>query len=298
MYVIWWHKPRQVTCPTVLREDRLPLISYMYLASRLSGKIPTSKFGMFRLPRPELEKLVYFEDGEPPFEAHQTTAGICRPHSEHSSTTGRFKLRSYTESFQRSNEDHEFMPQDPETEVNSELKRLAEEALPLYPLLRDRFLRNEKDSSGRTYHLPYIDELVQSHSLNWPNNGLLRRTQSLIMGMVLLGASMAYGAIRVAAWNYFFPSSLEQLFWWMSSIWVTACAAFWLITNLLVHVVPLINRIWIAYNERRLGRLGTVVITLLCILCGVSYILSRAYIVVEAFVSIRKMPRGVYEMPV
>lgn len=106
---------------------------------------------------------------------------------------------------------------------------------------------------------------------------------------------MAYGAIHVAAWNYFFPTPLEQLFWRMSSVWVTFCAALWLVTNLLARAFPLIDRTWVAYNERRLGRLNAMISTLLCLLCGVSYIVSRIYIVGESFVSIKIVPRGVYD---
>jgi hypothetical protein len=60
---------------------------------------------------------------------------------------------------------------------------------------------------------------------------------------------------------------------------------------------PFIDRIWVAYNERRLGWLGTIVITTLCIMCGVSYIVARAYLVVEAFASISEVPEDVYKTP-
>jgi hypothetical protein len=43
------------------------------------------------------------------------------------------------------------------------------------------------------YLIPHATELVQPHALDWPNAGLLRHVQSLIMGMVLWGASMVYG---------------------------------------------------------------------------------------------------------
>jgi len=80
-------------------------------------------------------------------------------------------------------------------------------------------------------------------------------------------------------------------------VWVTFCAAFWLMTNLLAHLFPFVDRIWVAYNERRLGWLGTGVISILCILCGVSYIASRAYLVIESIVSIREVPKEVYATP-
>jgi hypothetical protein len=285
MYVLWWHKPRQVESPTTLKGEELwPLVVYMYLASQISGKLPMGTFAKSRVATPELVMLAYFEDGETVDETHP-------------GRNGRFGLRPATE---HSSQEREPSSPIPDNEIKSEQIRLAAEAVMLYPALRSRFTRIPRGPARQdhAYSIPYTAELIQSHCHDWPNNGLLRRTQSLVMGMVLWGASMAYGAIHVAAWNYFFPSQLEQLFWHMSSIWVTFCAAFWLVTNLLAHIFPLIDRVWVAYNERRLNWMGTGVITLLCILCGVTYIASRGYIVVEAFISIRKVPKEVYQTPI
>ena len=285
MYILWWHKPRQVTSPTLLKGDWLPLAAYMYLASRMSGKVPQGVFAIFRVRTPELEKLAYFEGEETRSEDHDPVGcnNTAQPRA-----SGHLGTRPNTQHSER----------DPETETGSEMRRLAEEALLLYPILRTRFTpARERATTSSTHSIPHVTELVQSHALDWPNDGLIRRTQSLIMGMVLWGASCAYGAIHVAAWNYFFPSEIEQLFWRLSSVWVTFCAAFWLVTNLLAYVFPFIDTIWVAYNKRSLDWLSTAVITLLCILCGASYIVSRAYIVVEAFVSIRSVPKGVYDTP-
>lgn len=89
----------------------------------------------------------------------------------------------------------------------------------------------------------------------------------------------------------------RKLLWHLSSVWVTFRAAFWLLIHLLAYFLPDIDRIWIAYNERRLGWFATGIITLLCVLCGVSFIWSRAFLVVEAFVSIRMVPKAVYDTP-
>lgn len=91
------------------------------------------------------------------------------------------------------------------------------------------------------------------------------------MGMVLWSAPMVYGAIYVAAWDYFFLTRTERLFWNLGLAWVTLCAAFWLFTHLLAYHYPVIDRIWVAYNERRLAKVTTIVITILCMLCGASY---------------------------
>lgn len=283
MYVIWWHKPRQVETPTLLKGDWLwPLAMYMFLASRMSGETPRGRRGSLKNPVPQLQPLAYVEKSSYSIDIRRET--------ESESTHGVFRLRG---------DDRE--PASPmlRDDVKSRQWQLAAKAISLYPALQARLTPGERDSplSPPVDFGPYIDELVQTHAPDWPNAGLLRRTQSLIMGMTLWGASMAYGAIHVAAWGYFFPTDLEQLLWRLSSVWVTFCAAFWLLTNLLAHFFRFIDKVWVAYNDRRLGWFGFGLITLLCVLCGVSYVVSRAYLVIEAFVSIRRVPADAYETP-
>lgn len=283
MYVIWWHKPRQVESPTLLKGDRLwPLAMYMFLASRMSGRSPPGRRGSLVTPVPELQALAYVKD---------SSLGNADESSGLESIEGYFRLRG---------DDH--VPASPlaEDHVQSQQRQLAAQAVSMHPALRAKFTTSGQTSMvpQSTHLLPCLDEYLQPYALDWPNGGLLRRTQSLIMGMTLWGASMAYGAIHVAAWNYFFPTTLEQLFWHLSSVWVTFCAAFWLLTNMLAHLFPFIDRVWIAYNKRKLSWFWFGVVTLLCIVCGVSYIVSRAYLVIEAFVSIRLVPSDVYRTPV
>jgi len=213
----------------------------------------------------------------------------------HTLTGGHFRPRP-----QLSPANHTRMPSSPgpEIETRAALLQLAAECVNLHLATCLRFIKSTDEASAQMpYFISYATELVQSHSLDWPNAGLLRRTQSLVMGMVLWGASMIYGAIHVAAWDYFFPTSLEQLFWRLSSVWITFCAAFWLVTNMLAHAFPIIDRVQVTYNERRLGWFGTSLITILCAMCGASYTVARAYLVVEAFTSMREVPTDVYRTP-
>ncbi|KAH7564337.1 hypothetical protein BM1_01384 [Bipolaris maydis] len=218
--------------------------------SRTAVGLPTTlleeKLAIFRSVTSELAKLAYFED-------RNVTSYILRPRPN----------------IQIVNQEAETASCNSPMEATSELQSRAEKAIKLYPVLKGHFHPVfETECSEPSYKIPEVTELVQPYAIDWPNDGLLRRTQSLVMGMVLWGASMAYGGIHVAAWNYFFPTRLEQLFWRMSSVWVTFCVAFWLVTNLLAHVFPLIDRIWNAYNQRTLSILSTAFITTLCVLCG------------------------------
>ncbi|PVH99833.1 hypothetical protein DM02DRAFT_528246 [Periconia macrospinosa] len=281
MYVVWWHKPRQVTAPTLLPADGLwPLVAYMYSASRLSGQRPDGIRGMIMHAKPELKKLAYIEGSD----------------SNGANNNGRFVPLPQKDAIQQE-EAEIFTSEDEEFQTR---RQLANEAVMQYPAIRERFKEpknRQKDTGKAQYLLPYSTELVQPYSLNWPNAGLLRRTQSLVMGMTLWGASMVYGAIHVSAWKYFFPTYAEKLLWHLSSVWVTFCAGFWLSIHLLAYFFPVIDRIWNGFNQRRLGWFATSVIFLLCTICGVSFVGSRAYLVIEAFVSIREVPTEVYDTP-
>lgn len=195
MYVIWWHKPRQVASPTILKGEWLwPLAAYMFLASRMSGEAPTGMMYMFRNATPELKKLAYCEESSDEEEVQQI---IHRQDTVDTLTGGHFRPHP-----QLSSANLTRMPSSPgpERETRAALLQLAVECVNLYPALRSRFIKSTDEASTQiSYFIPYAIELVQPHSLDWPNAGLLRRTQSLIMGMVLWGASMAYGAIHVAA---------------------------------------------------------------------------------------------------
>lgn len=70
-------------------------------------------------------------------------------------------------------------------------------------------------------------------------------------------------------------------------MWVIFYAAFLLLIDTLAHLFPLIDSIWVSYNQCKLHCFGFGLIPLPCILCCLSYTVSRAYLVAEAFVSIR-----------
>ncbi|EUC41707.1 hypothetical protein COCMIDRAFT_40165 [Bipolaris oryzae ATCC 44560] len=180
MYILWWHKPRQVTSPTVLKGNLMPLIAYMYMTSRMSGKQPQGKLAIFRSSTPELEKLAYFEDDNVPTDTCGDRQGL---NTTRLSTTGRLRPRP---NIQIVNQEPEAAPCNSPMEATSELQRLAEKALQLHPVLTDHFHPvPEREFPEQTYKIPEVAELVQSYAIDWPNDGLLRRTQSLVMGMVL-----------------------------------------------------------------------------------------------------------------
>jgi hypothetical protein len=180
--------------------------------------------------------------------------------------------------------------------------QLAAEALRNYPILRERFTpisEKHQNSPGTQYLKPVVEELVTRYSSNWPTPTLLKRsaTEGKKMGMVLWCASMAYGAVHVAAWNYYFPSRAEAILWKFSAITISASGLIWLLINGLAHKSRYWNAYWGRFVKMKCSWFSYAVIGFLATVCGVAYVLGRLFLVVEAFVSIRRLPLAAYATP-
>jgi hypothetical protein len=116
--------------------------------------------------------------------------------------------------------------------------QLAIEAIRKYPTLRGRFSSlNSNHPSHNSYFKTSVEELVTNYSSNWPSPTLLKQSQTegKKMGIALWCASIAYGAVYIAAWNYYFPSRAEAILWKFSAICITASGFIWLLINGLAH---------------------------------------------------------------
>ena len=100
-----------------------------------------------------------------------------------------------------------------------------------------------------------------------------------------------YGGIHLAAWNFDFATNVEYLLWKVAAIIIMGgfCAVavlsnlnhyYWLLHHRLPH--------WIRINI--IGNLYCILFVLLVIF----YFLSRTYLVVESFISLRHVPIGAY----
>lgn len=116
------------------------------------------------------------------------------------------------------------------------------------------------------------DDCTNRLSLQSGASGLENSVWVNITGSVIC---LAFAALHIAAWNFYFPSSTEQLLWRFSSVMCTV-----LVTAHVAFVVLLDTREW---HERALG----IIMSL--------YVLVRTYMFVEMFVSLRAVPESVYQ---
>jgi hypothetical protein len=109
---------------------------------------------------------------------------------------------------------------------------------------------------------------------------------------VLAFAAAAYGALHIAAWNDYFPTRVERILWITCSVTIGSSGIFFWLLFWARQTVEKIDVI--ADQISRSNKLLTIVGRY--ILAPI-FILARVYLVVEAFVSLRRMPIEVYKTP-
>ena len=178
---------------------------------------------------------------------------------------------------------------------------MAAEAVAKYPAIKSRFvpITYSDASGGRRVCLQELfpEELLEAHCSNWSTRGLLPGDYGLVMGMALWFASMSFGAIHVAAWYDYFPTQTESWLWRCSAIYISWSGLVWCLINLAAHLSKPFDDYW---NQTRLLKppfAKSVPLVIVCLICGSLYAFARMYLVIEAFISIRKLPKSAYQTP-
>lgn len=172
---------------------------------------------------------------------------------------------------------------------------LATTAIESYPAIREHHLFHSHHK-GRCLHFK-SEEFLVHRVRNWPSDDLLRDVGGLVVGMVLWLACLAYGAIHLAAWNDHFPTVVEQWLWRSSSLYIGFCGGLWIILNYLAQSFGPLNAFWEKWMDGGGKCWQNLLIGVPVLVCGISLVLARAFIVVEAFISIRELPAAAYDTP-
>ena len=169
----------------------------------------------------------------------------------------------------------------------------ASEAIRTYPVLLSEYLLLEQ--SGTCHFEP--QEFLVGRLQNWPWDDLLRNVDGFIVGIILWLASFAYGAIHATAWNDYFPTDAEKWLWRASSIYIAFCGGLWIFVNWLARTWGPLDAFWERWVNGSAHWSSYLVLGPLVPVCGLSFLLARGYIVVEAFISVRSLPVAAYDTP-
>ena len=117
--------------------------------------------------------------------------------------------------------------------------------------------------------------------------------------LILVVLSLVYGGIHLATWNFAFASKTEHLLWKIACIDIMATVPIGVLCILVLDSLidafdegpfelrstAQMEKIWLFYKLLSLAIIFAL---------SVPYALSRIYIVVESFISLRHVPIGVY----
>ncbi|GAB1315364.1 hypothetical protein MFIFM68171_05574 [Madurella fahalii] len=126
---------------------------------------------------------------------------------------------------------------------------------------------------------------LRAHNFEW--DGIMARSEAVI--------AIAYGSLHLTVWKWQFPSYAEWLCWIISCFGVLGVLSF---TPLIHHAIS--SAIWTRGRNimpNPVVRIPVLVSTSFLVAVLVLFLLaSRVFLVVEAFISMRRVPIGVYAM--
>lgn len=329
IYLLWWHKPRDVRAATVLQgRDMASLCSYMYMCSRVSGPKSGRKFKLGSWRQPELSGMAWFEEpklvstktsneGEQrqdDYESHQDieiTINSEYAKSDTSHGNGYMGVRPPTEAPERPQKAikrYQTLPIESDNDTKRCLRiRNCEEAVRSFSSIRKRFdFRDTVNLPGQgpqgrprqaTWHEPELCQLVVSTAGDWPSDYYLPGIAGELMGMALWFASMGYGAVHALAWGEFFPTAAERLLWRFSSIYITGSGLLWFFMCVFGFRIRWGSVYWDRFVALEATTVEYVFFGFVAMVCGCAYILARFFLVVDAIVSLRRLPEAAYNTP-
>jgi hypothetical protein len=326
LYALWWHKPRRIEEPTVLRGSWTgPLAAFMVMSSRVDA-VPNPVLPGFQVKQqqPEITTLKFRTESENNT-IHVRNVSADEQEVENFDHTLRARTKTGLSLAYEEEIVLEDMVVDWKKQAEARL-RLACLAIQQYPAVRTllrrpiceadgkyasalaaypempKVCRKKRDREAMLQNIsPWLEcstqHLVSHTASDWPHDGLVRTTGGLVMGTVLWVASIAFSAVHVAAWYAGFPTEIEAWLWRSSSMFIGFSGLLWA----LLHVVAELSAtLWWTWYDIMIGEASqilTILVKALCSMCGILYILARAYLVVEAFVELRSLPTMAYAIP-
>lgn len=141
---------------------------------------------------------------------------------------------------------------------------------------------------GFDNELSYSGRISHAYTSLWSKGQHNLRAEAL--GISLVG--LVYGGVHLAAWNNTFPSYAEQLLWKIAAL-ITATA--WSTFVISLRLIPVLERL--AGRNRVFKRLFSKACAIAFVIGLFPVLLVRMYMLVEAVISIRRLPLKSYEIP-
>lgn len=330
LFAMWWHKPRRVEEPTVLKGNWTgPLAAFMMMSSnvgqgqmlpgwRVEGE--TSEIARLKFfPPPKDEKVVAMSGKQVP-SASVEPCENARPLGIRAKS-GLPKLCNSDVDLDRGDEDD-----DEQTALTRRRWKLARDAIQQYPAVK-QLLRPPFTDANRVYETALaafpempakcrrasIDEKIAESPVpwlecssqffvtevasNWPYEGMVKPTSGLRMGVTLWVTSIAFTAVYISAWFANFPSLLERWLWRSSACYIAFSGLLWASMHAMAEMSVGLWWTWYHVQYGDASKRIKVSLIVSCSICGAMYVFARVFLIVEAFISLRSLPFAAYITP-
>ncbi|KAK0631496.1 hypothetical protein B0T14DRAFT_417357, partial [Immersiella caudata] len=303
-YSLWWHKPHDVHHPVVIADEwKRPLVAAMAMFSKEGRGSP-----------PEIEALLHYTNQSPPKSPADLSGPLKILHRRlRSKTSSEPQIVSPVTIFRL----HEiFADSKPPIHLDIDpttLTRwsLACQSLSDHPALWSRFRspsRSTKrnDTSYLVHEYPESKlnvDFVCTAVPNWPGRDLLPHNQKYTPMAFFSACVVFYGGAHTGAWNDYFPSENERLFWRIAAVYVAGSGFSWFALRALQMELEGFHRKYIRgktgqwVTRTPLGAVLVMVPLYVITALGCGYVAARVYLVVEAFISLRDVPAELYLTP-
>ena len=101
----------------------------------------------------------------------------------------------------------------------------------------------------------------------------------------------------MAAWNSYFPSKVEAWLWQTSAIYISWAGLVWMLINLVARMSKPFDNYWNGMRSPEPPFVKSRSLATICFVCGTLYCFARVLLVIEAFLSVRKLPLSAYQTP-
>jgi len=117
------------------------------------------------------------------------------------------------------------------------------------------------------------------------------------MGAVLWLSSIGFSAVHTSAWGEAFPTAAEAWLWRVAALYIAFSGCLWAGIHVLAQASGPLWWLWYDFLVGEVPRPARWAVGALCACCGVAYVMSRLFLIVDSFVGLRSLPAASFLVP-
>jgi len=287
IYCLWWNKPLDIDEPNTIRDKRIQKVFAGFCtSSRFDGSVDTDVIEM--LPKESwqsAETAKTPENTKLPSEPIWLEQGMILPY-----TSGRCRVRKGTnsvasETFQKLIQNYQggqFFRHDVWRWI---LASTGPNDLPRNAVY-ERAKNWPSDFNFSVFNDMFVPEDFRAYTTS--SDGLILLCAYTVSGL-------AYGSLHLVAWKFPFTSHVQELLWRISGLAIASSGPGFIILSIVVW--PFTYTFRKSPSGHIIERFSLLVITGVYFLYLLFYVVARAYLVVECFISLAYLPDVVFQQP-